>query len=278
MISDRGSAAREVWGATPAGSTFGGGAEPGTRTFFENALRRRSSYEMPWLFDLVPFEAFRHKRVLELGCGAGFDAYELCRNGADYTGIDIAPENIERTRQHLAPFGLAADLQVADVGDLPFPDDTFDIVFSNGVLHHVADIEQAFGEAFRVLRPGGRLWITVYHRRSAFYWLTIYLEHWLLRGDRHRYASFQDRLAMIEYTTSEARPLVNTYTRAEVRTLLESGGFDPGKVVVRKLVPEDLPDLPVLRWIWPRVSQHVLDVFARGFGWYVVARARKPTP
>ncbi len=88
-----------------------------------------------------------------MGCGAGFDAYRFMDSGARYTGVDITPENIERTKTHLGFYGFSPTVVQADAEHLPFSDATFDIVFSNGVLHHTPDMRAAFAEAFRVLKP-----------------------------------------------------------------------------------------------------------------------------
>jgi SAM-dependent methyltransferase len=252
------------------------GAQPGTRDFFEAVIRERSTYELPWLTRIVPFRSFGQKRVLEIGCGAGYDAYEFARNGAIYTGIDIAPENIDRTRSHLALFGLAGDIREGDAEDLQLRSGSFDIVFSNGVLHHVPSIEKALSEAYRVLVPGGEIWMIVYHRNSVFYWLDLYLYRWWILGDRHRYRSFDERLSMIEYTTSAAKPLVRVYSTREVESLLRDAGFAPRRTAVRKLVREDFPGGG--RKPMRLVPQALLDVFAKRFGWYVLAHGRKPSP
>jgi ubiquinone/menaquinone biosynthesis C-methylase UbiE len=271
---DRQQAAVAVWGASPAGSAFADGAAPGTREFFERVLRLRSTYEMPWLPDVVPFATFRGRRVLELGCGAGYDAYELCRAGAIYTGIDITPENILLTRQHLGFFGFEPNVEEADAERLPFPDGSFDVVYSNGVLHHTPDISKAIGEAYRVLRPGGVFYVIVYHRDSIFYWLTLRLvDHFLRGGYGHR--SFKERLAMVEYTTSDQLPLVNVYSRRQIGELLAAVGFHPRGTRVRKLVPEDLPEIPVLRRMWSHLSQRWLDRVGLKWGWYLIAFASK---
>lgn len=269
-------AAQQVWGASPAGWTFADGAQPETREYFERVIRKRSAYEQPWLARLVPFEKHRGKRVLELGCGAGYDAYSFARAGARYVGIDITAENVERTRAHLRLMGLDGDVRQADAEDLPFDDEAFDSIYSNGVLHHTPDISRALAEAERVLAPGGDIYLIVYHRDSAFHWLTLYLWGWWLQGDRNRYASFQDRLARIEHRTAVAAPLVNVYSRSEVRRVLRAAGFEPTRLSVRKLVHEDLP--MGQRWPVRSIPQSVLDTFGRALGWYVVAHARKPEP
>ena len=273
---DAGAAARSVWGATPAGSTYGGGAEPGTRAFFESVVERRSVEEQPYLRRIVPFASYQGKRVLELGCGAGYDAYDFCRHGADYTGVDIAPENVRRTLTHLAFYGFQPHVLEADAENLPFPSASFDVAYSNGVLHHVGSIERAFAETHRVLRPGGHFWVIVYHRTSVFYWATLFLYQHLARLGFLR-MPFKERLARIEYTTSDQLPVVNTYTRREVRDLLTRTGFVADRIYVRKLRPEDLPAIPILRRFYPRIPQRWLDRVGQRWGWYVIARATKPS-
>ncbi|MGB7342172.1 MAG: class I SAM-dependent methyltransferase [Phototrophicaceae bacterium] len=162
-----------VWDASPAGTTFARGAKPGTKEFFERVLKKRSEYEQPWLFEIISFAEMRDKKVLELGCGAGYDAYEFCRQSANYTGIDIATENPKRTQQHLAYYNYEPKVIRGDVENLMFPDETFDVVFSNGVLHHTPHMEKSFQEAYRVLKPGGEFNVILYHRNSIFYWLTV---------------------------------------------------------------------------------------------------------
>jgi SAM-dependent methyltransferase len=266
---------KAVWGATPAGATYGGGAVPGSKDFFESVVYKRSTYEMPWLYEIVPFSSFRRKSVLELGCGAGYDAYELCRNGAYYTGIDITPQNIERTKKHLGYYGYSPEVLEGDAENLSFEGNTFDMVFSNGVLHHTPDIERSFREAYRVLRPGGEFWVILYHKHSVFYWLKLFFTDQILKfGFLKR--SLKERLSMIEYTTSKDRPLVNVYSRSQVRKLLHHAGFSVESMWVRKLLKEDLPEIYVIWRLWQYIPQRWLDFLGKYFGWYVIAKATKP--
>ena len=275
MEGDAKGRSRAVWGAAPAGSTHAPGVETGSKEFFERVLEGRFGREMHFLREVIPYRSFADRRLLEIGCGAGYDAYEFARFGADYTGIDLVPENIHRTKVHLGLYGLKADVREADAEDLPFPDSSFDVVFSNGVLHHTPDIAQAFSEVSRVLQPGGEFWVLLYNRDSVFYWLTLGLfDHVLRRGYRRR--SFQERLAMIENPgVSDELPLVNVFSRRQVRRLL--GDFTEVHISVRKLVPEDFPYLPkVGQRPFERIPQRWLDRLGHMAGWYVIASARKP--
>ena len=114
------------------------------------------------------------KQVLEIGLGEGSESERLIRQGAHWSGIDLTTESVERVRTRLAvrelPYG---ELRHGSVLDLPFVDNTFDMVFSHGVLHHVPDIKQAQREIHRVLRPGGELVIMMYARWSLNYLVSI---------------------------------------------------------------------------------------------------------
>lgn len=113
-------------------------------------------------------------QVLEIGLGEGSDSERLIRQGARWSGVDLTAESIDRVRTRLALRDLPFEqLRQGSVLDLPFGDDTFDMVFSHGVLHHVPDIRQAQSEIHRVLRPGGELVIMLYARWSLNYLVSI---------------------------------------------------------------------------------------------------------
>jgi arsenite methyltransferase len=110
-------------------------------------------------FSLGPI--FAGEAVLDIGCGAGFDAFVAARlvgPQGRVVGLDVTPEMVAKARGHLARLGLAqVSFQVAEAEALPFPDNDFDVVISNGVLNLTLDKEKALQEAHRVLKPGGRL-------------------------------------------------------------------------------------------------------------------------
>ncbi|MGN6679123.1 MAG: class I SAM-dependent methyltransferase [Streptosporangiaceae bacterium] len=116
------------------------------------------------------------KRVLEIGLGEGSESELLIRHGADWSGIDLTSESVDRVRARLELRSLPySSLRQGSVLDLPFADNTFDVVFSHGVLHHVPDILLAQNEIHRVLRPGGELIMMLYARWSLNYIISIAL-------------------------------------------------------------------------------------------------------
>ena len=95
------------------------------------------------------------------------------RAGARYTGIDLSPTAIDLARRRLELENGAADLVHGSITDLPFPDASFDLVYSNGVIHHLAETQRAITEFHRVLRPGGTVIVMVYHRGSFNFYVSI---------------------------------------------------------------------------------------------------------
>jgi SAM-dependent methyltransferase len=158
---------RVFWQAHPCGTKFSD-AEIGTPEFFERIEAHR--YEKEWHIPAAAdFANTQGLRVLEIGCGMGTDGAQFAKAGADYTGIDLTDAAVELARKRFQVSGLKGEFRVADAERLNFPDGSFDLVYSHGVLHHTPDIEAAVREIHRVLKPGGRAMVMLYHRGSYNY-------------------------------------------------------------------------------------------------------------
>lgn len=139
----------------------------GSKEFYQAALdlRYEYHYHLPPLFDRLAQE-YPQGRLLEVGCSMGNDTFELAKRGFQVSGIDITEKAIELIQARFALYQMSGDFRVADAEKLPFEDNTFDVVYSFGVLHHTPDTAGAIQEIRRVLKPNGKASIMLYNQFS----------------------------------------------------------------------------------------------------------------
>jgi len=285
---------RAFWQANPCGVKFAD-APPGTRKFYElvEAHRYTKEWHIPIAAD---FKSSRGLKVLEIGCGLGTDGAQFAEAGADYTGVDLTEAAVELARKRFETFGVPGKFQTADAELLQFPDNSFDLVYSHGVLHHTPDTAKAIREIHRVLRPGGRAMVMLYHRDSYNYRINISilrragahllrfnsgvrLAHTLtgepiesLREHAHRLKTEKESyLAPDEFlsqnTDGAGNPLARVYSRVEARELFK----DFSKVELR-IYFLNKRWLPLLGSILPRSIESSL---ASRWGWHLWIYATK---
>ena len=97
------------------------------------------------------------QKVLDLACGSGTAALVAARRYCDVTGIDYVPELIDRARKRAEASGLKAGFLVADAQNLPFPDNSFDVILSVYGVQFAPDQEKAAAEMVRACKPGGKI-------------------------------------------------------------------------------------------------------------------------
>ena len=260
--------ARHQWEHDPAGAVYGGEYETGTREFFEQVERHRYTEYAPWMPSVMGFNDFAGARLLEIGCGMGTDLLQFARGGAHCTGIDLTPRSIEITRRRFELYEMPGDFLIADGERLPFTDESFDVVYSNGVLHHTPDTKGVVREIHRVLRPKGIAKVMLYHRHSLNYWGEIILHRGILRGQLLRGRTPEEIMSRyVEYSAHEARPVVKVYSRKEARHLFKN--FREVKTQIEQLVRAELGLLN------PLIPEKLFSRLSRAIGWNVIITAKK---
>lgn len=117
-------------------------------------------YERPALTKLFP-ENLKNKKVLDAGCAAGWYTEQLLNLGAEVVAVDMSPEMVEATNRRV---GDKAEVLCCDLeGELPFSDESFDLIISSLVLHYVQDWKQTFAEFERILKPEGFFIFSIHH-------------------------------------------------------------------------------------------------------------------
>jgi ubiquinone/menaquinone biosynthesis C-methylase UbiE len=175
----------------------------------------------------MPRRELAGKKVLEIGSGAGGHSCIFKRHGADVTAVDITPERVASTAAKFAMLkGGSGNALQADAENLPFDDESFDIVYSNGVLHHSPDTERCIAEATRVLKPGGLVVIMLYSRVSAAFMFNIW-PRGIVTGEMFRWpeAEWVGRLTEGKPVYGDTRnPITRVYSRRQITELF--GQFD----------------------------------------------------
>ncbi|MDE2376694.1 class I SAM-dependent methyltransferase [Bradyrhizobium sp.] len=264
------SVVRDFWNEAACGEAAYAVGDEASERF---ASQRVTRYELePFIKPFARFEEGRHQAVLEIGVGMGADHEQWARSQPGrLCGVDLTQRAIDLTRERLALSGLHSELEVADAERLPFPDATFRIVYSWGVLHHSNDTRQAFREVARVLEPGGVARLMIYHK-----WSIVGLMLWL------RYGRFSSDLASI-YAKHLESPGTKAYSAREAASLIESSGLRLVEMQVQ-LSPGDLLSgatgqrhrgglLSIARRLWPRP---ILRLAARRLGLYLMIEAVRP--
>ena len=118
--------------------------------------------------------------MVECGCGIATDGINFARAGANYTGYDQSDAALGLAQHRFGLEGLNANFVQGSVEKLPFEDNSFDVVYSFGVIHVTTNTDHAISEFHRVLRPGGKALVMVYYRNSFNYWVSLMVVRRLL--------------------------------------------------------------------------------------------------
>src|SRR5208282_5784977 len=199
----------------------------GEHADFEAHARSRYQLE-PYIHEFAGFARSRGQRVLEVGVGMGADYLEWLKAGALATGVDLSSASLEQATRRCKPSCYTPDLRVSDAEQLPFPDSTFDVVYSYGVMHHSPDTPQCLREAWRVLKPGGALRIMIYHHPSLT-GLMLWLRYGGLRGQTLRQSVYEhlESPGTKSYTKEEARALLQGFEQIDFQQ-----AFSPGDLLL----------------------------------------------
>jgi len=162
---------RKFWNDNPVGSNFVDYQKDKSFYTKYDEFRYRTEGHILQELDNIGFAG---KKTLEIGLGQGADSMQLINRGALYFGIDLTEESVRRVKERFQLFEKPyQEVQVANAEKIPYPDNTFDIVYSHGVIHHSPRIEAIVAEIHRVLKPGGQAVIMLYYKSSFNYYVSI---------------------------------------------------------------------------------------------------------
>lgn len=233
---------------------------------------------LPWqtkpFEDLVDFRGLATKNVLEIGVGNGSHAELLATSARSYTGIDLTQFAVESTTRRLQLKNVSGTILQMDAELMNFGGDSFDLVWSWGVIHHSANTEGILKQIRRVLRPGGQAIIMVYHRNWWNMYVIAGFFHGVLRGEFFEGRSIHE---IMQRWTDGA--IARFYTVAEWKAF--AGRFlEVEEVRIMGSKAELFPLPPgALKRALMRMTPDALTRFflnSAGMGTYLVSKLRKP--
>jgi ubiquinone/menaquinone biosynthesis C-methylase UbiE len=212
-------------------------------SFFEEA---RNLLDIRFLRNGISKNIIEGKRVLDAGCGGGRYSVALRLLGAgDVIGVDVSSDNTSNASIRVQSAGLTGiKFETANVLELPFPDDYFDFVFSNGVLHHTRNWSAGINELLRVLRPDGHGWLYLIENPGGLFWDSIEVLRVLMKDEAspeiatllaeggipaNRIFYMLDHVMVpinIRLTKSEIEEALKSSGAAEIRWLNRGADFD----------------------------------------------------
>ncbi len=238
---------RRYWDNEPCG-TGGIGVPEGTPEYFRAITQKRDLWEYN-ISKYAEFNRWAGKKVLEVGCGVGSDLVRFAKAGAYVTGIDLSQKSVALAKERMALENCEGVVLEVDAEKIPYKDNTFDLVYSFGVLHHTPNIDKAINEIYRVTKSGGEICIMIYHKYSL-----VSLQMYLLFGlfALKPFRSLKDIMAIHHesvgtkvYSVAEVRQLFSTFKNLEISTVVtpydlryQRNKFLP--LWVGKLIPHQL--------------------------------------
>lgn len=235
-----------------------------SRSYCEAALKHRFDL-YPFLPEFASFGEWAGKSVLEIGCGQGADLSQFAAHGARTFGYDLTMKHCRISRDFVAAMDGRAAVTRGDARALPYPDATFDLVYSFGVLLLVEELDRAVAEIHRVLKPGGTVMVMFYNSQSLHYYVKTLLYYgmvcdlgeWL--GPRRLIDWFTDGFGYPRTFHQTPDSLRRAFGRFTIDTL-----------TVRNLTPEQIPLVPIDEYppeFWTWVESRL--------GFYLLLRAHK---
>ena len=328
------------WDQDACGSHYVKDARPDTLEWFLEVERYRYEEYAPWMRELMEFDKHAGEHILEIGAGIGTDHAQFAKSGGIMQDLDLASGHLNLAKRNFELRGLKSTFTQGDAENIPFPDAMFDLVYSNGVIHHTpfrvdksgngifcvgmlfrprgslvvtrCEVEilrnaAALGELrvpvrrpkcgesipfpdamfdlvysngvihhtpntarvveeiYRVLKPGCCCIIMVYAENSLHYWRNLFRDYGLHRGELETSSMSEIMSRYVEISEHGSKPLVKVYTAARLRRMFAR--FQAIRIYKRQMTRAELP---------ARLSWVPLSLTGRLMGWNLVIKAQKP--
>ena len=230
--------------------------EVGTKEYFDEVERKRYTAE-PHIPSFAGFSNTKGKKVLEVGCGMATEGINYARAGATYTGTDLSTESLDLAKKRFKVYNKKGNFYLGNSEELSsfVPVETYDLIYSFGVIHHSPHPEKIISEIKKYMNKDSTLKIMLYASES---WKNYMIE--------------------AGYDQPEAQygcPIANTYTKDEVRKLLD--GFDVTieqyHIFPYQIEPYKRGEFVKQPW-FEAMPDEIFEVLKKNLGWHLLITAK----
>lgn len=248
---------KEYWNNRPCNLNHSK-LEKGTKEYFDEVESKKHFVE-PHILDFADFKNCNNLKILEIGCGIGTAAVNFIRNGARYIGIELSDESLKLTKQRLNVYDLSCELYNLNAEeDLSFLGlETFDLIYSFGVIHHSPNPEKIIENCYKLLKHEGKLKIMLYAENS---WKKMLI-------DREQE----------QYEAQNGCPLAYTYTNSQVYDLLKN--FNNININQTHIFPYKIEEYKNNKYVkenWFQVMpDNMFKILEEKLGWHLCITCNK---
>ena len=284
----------DFWSENPCDSDRSNEKE--RKLYFSNIEEWRYK-SINYIIEDANFNGYNGLKVLEIGCGIGTDGRQFTKNGAIYNGINIDQGSVDIAREAFNIFRLkGGDINKMNAENMKFEHNTFDHIYSYGVIHHTTNPSKIVSEIYRVLKPGGTFFVMLYNKSSINYYLEIMFIRKIFRYMlipsfapklfskltgfseikliKHRKIMLEEKMSPEKWisinTDGPDCPLSRVYSKSEAIKLFEEVGFNNIDTFVRFFNRDHYSYLGKL------IPKKIADYIGSYYGWHRIVKGEKP--
>lgn len=246
--------------------------EVGTREYFDEVEQRKYTVE-PHIPTFADFPLWSGKKVLEIGCGIGTDSINFVRNGADLTCIELSEESLSLCKKRFEIYGLSTRFYWGNAEDMNVvvPTETYDLIYSFGVIHHSPHPEKIIEQLYRYMNSDTECRIMLY---SKYSWKA--LEFFITNGWRFWFN--WNKTIQYHAEAQPGCPIAYTYTKSSIKDLLKD--YHILSIEKTHIFPYRIADYIQYRynkrWIFKILPASVFKWLESVLGWhYLITFKRK---
>jgi len=231
--------------------------EIGTKEYYDEVERKRYTAE-PHIPNFADFESWQGKKVLEIGCGMATEGINFARSGAEYSGTDLSAESLDLAKKRFEVYNKEGKFYLGNSEKLSsfLPIEKYDLIYSFGVIHHSPHPEKIISEIKKYMHENSVLKIMLYASES---WKNYMIE-----------SGFDQPEAQY------GCPIANTYTKDEVKTLLE--GFEVVSIEQDHIFPYKIESYKQGKYEkqpwFESMPPEIFGVLKKNLGWHLLITAK----